>query len=195
MENNRLTTCNCVITAESRAEADRYGGFMSTAELQGEHVRLRPVADADIARLTALAAAPEIARWWGEYDEDKMRIEVSAPRLTAWTVEVDGEISGLVIATEELDPDYRSVELDIFIAAPLHGRGLGSDALRTALRHLFAERGHHRAMIGPAAENEQAIRSYERVGFRPVGVMRQAERISGHWRNVLVMDILAGELR
>jgi aminoglycoside 6'-N-acetyltransferase len=164
-------------------------------ELQGERVRLRPVADADIPRLTVLAASPEIARWWGEYDEDKMRIELCAPRLTAWAVEVDGEVSGLVMATEELDPDYRSVELDIFIAAPLHGRGLGSDALRTALRHLFADRGHHRAMIGPAADNEQAIRSYERVGFRPVGVMRQAERISGQWRDVLVMDILAGELR
>jgi RimJ/RimL family protein N-acetyltransferase len=28
-----------------------------------------------------------------------------------------------------------------------------------------------------------------------VGVLRQAERISGQWRDVLVMDILAGEVR
>ena len=164
-------------------------------ELQGGRVRLRPVSDSDIAALAALAADPAVSHWWGDNDEGDIRMEVSAPRATGWVVEVDGEPAGLVLATEEPDPDYRSVELDIFIAASQQGRGLGADALRTALRHLFDERGHHRALIGPAAGNSRAIRCYERVGFRPVGVMRQAERISGEWRDVLVMDLLAGELR
>ena len=167
-----------------------------TLELHGEHVRLRPVADADIPLLTALAADPEIVRWWGDNDEDDIRMEVCAPRATAWAVEVEGEVSGLVVATEEPEPDYRSVELDIFLAAPLHGRGLGADALRTALRHLFGDRDHHRAVIVPAAENERAIRCYQRVGFRPVGVLRQADRApGGGWRDALVMDLLAAELR
>ena len=165
-------------------------------ELNGAHVRLRPVADADIPALTALAADPEVARWWGDNDEGDIRIEVCAPRAIAWCVEVDGEVAGLVVATEEPEPDYRSVELDIFIAAPLHGRGLGADALRTALRYFFAERDHHRAAIAPAADNARAIRCYEKVGFRPVGVMRQADRDrTGQWRDALVMDLLAVELR
>lgn len=77
----------------------------------------------------------------------------------------------------------------------LDGRGLGAEALRTVLRHLFDERGHHRATIDPAVENERAIRSYERVGFRPVGVVRRAERApDGRWRDALLMDLLADEL-
>jgi aminoglycoside 6'-N-acetyltransferase len=32
------------------------------------------------------------------------------------------------------------------------------------------DRGHHRLVIDPAADNERAIRCYERVGFRRIGV-------------------------
>ena len=166
-------------------------------ELRGERVRLRPVRDSDIAELTAKVNVPEVSRWWGSYDEDKMRDEVNDPGITAcWTVEVDGEVGGLVEVTEETEPDYRNVALDLFIAAPLHGRGLGADALRSILRHMFEQHGHHRATIDPAVENERAIRSYERVGFRPVGVLRRAERApDGRWRDALLMDLLAAELR
>jgi len=166
-------------------------------ELRGERVRLRRVRDDDIAELTAKVNAPEVARWWGSYTEQEMRAEVNDPGITAcWTVEVDGQVGGLVEVTEDNEPDYRNVALDLFIAAPLHGRGLGADALRAILRHMFEQRGHHRATIDPAVENERAIRSYARVGFRPVGVLRRAERgPDGHWRDALLMDLLAEELR
>ena len=55
----------------------------------------------------------------------------------------------------------------------MHGRGLGSDAVRTLARHLFAEHRHHRLVIDPAADNTAAIGCYAKVGFRPVGVMRR----------------------
>jgi aminoglycoside 6'-N-acetyltransferase len=68
--------------------------------------------------------------------------------------------------------------------------------VRTLARQLFDEVGHHRLIIDPAAANERAIRCYERVGFRPVGVMRDYERgPDGSWHDGLVMDLLAGELR
>ncbi len=166
-------------------------------ELRGDRVRLRPATEADIPELTAKVNAPDVSRWWGSYDEAKMREEVNDPGITAcWTVEVDGEVSGLVEVTEERDPDYPSVALDVFVAAPLHGRGFGADALRTILRHMFEEHGHHRATIDPAVDNERAIRSYARIGFRPVGILRRAERApDGHWRDALLMDMLAAELR
>jgi aminoglycoside 6'-N-acetyltransferase len=43
-------------------------------------------------------------------------------------------------------------------------------------RLLFEQRGHHRITIDSAAANVWAIRSYTKVGFRPVGVIRQYER-------------------
>jgi len=43
-------------------------------------------------------------------------------------------------------------------------------------KFLSEQHGHHRITIDPAAANEQAIRSYTKLGFWPVGVMRQHGR-------------------
>jgi L-amino acid N-acyltransferase YncA len=49
-------------------------------------------------------------------------------------------------------------------------------------------------VAGPT--REAAIRAYEKVGFRRVGVMRSYERgPDGSWHDNLLMDLLAGELR
>jgi aminoglycoside 6'-N-acetyltransferase len=51
-------------------------------------------------------------------------------------------------------------------------------------------------VIDPAVENEQAIRCYEHVGFRRVGVMRRYERgADGMWHDNLLLDLLADEIR
>jgi aminoglycoside 6'-N-acetyltransferase len=50
--------------------------------------------------------------------------------------------------------------------------------------------------IDPAAANETAIRVYTKVGFRPVGVLRNYERAAdGTWHDGLLMDLLEGELK
>ena len=68
--------------------------------------------------------------------------------------------------------------------------------MRTLGRWLVAERGHHRLTIDPAAANDAAIRAYEKVGFKRVGVLREYERDprTGAWRDGLLMDLLASDL-
>jgi hypothetical protein len=58
------------------------------------------------------------------------------------------------------------------------------------------ERGHHRLVIDPNAANVRAIRAYEKVGFRRVGVLRQYEwhQSQGGWTDGLLMDLLRDEL-
>ena len=160
-------------------------------------MRLRPVTESDIPVLVELIAAPEVARWWGEHDAARLRAELlEGKRLETLVVELEEEVIGLVEITEENDPDYRHASLDIFIRADLHGRGFGRESLRVVIEHLIAERGHHRFTIDPAAANERAIRSYAGLGFRPVGVLRRYERApDGRWRDGLLMDLLAEELR
>ena len=66
--------------------------------------------------------------------------------------------------------------------------------MRLVIEHLIAERGHHRFTIDPAAANERAIRAYQRLGFKRVGVMRRYERgADGSWHDGLLMDLLADE--
>jgi aminoglycoside 6'-N-acetyltransferase len=95
----------------------------------------------------------------------------------------------------EDDPDYRHASIDIYVDPSVHGRGVGTDAVRTLARHLIADHGHHRLEIDPAVDNVAAIRCYTKVGFRPVGVLRRSERgPDGTWHDGLLMDLLAEEL-
>jgi aminoglycoside 6'-N-acetyltransferase len=113
-----------------------------------------------------------------------------------FAIELDGDVIGSIQYAEETDPGYRHAGIDLFLDRAHQGRGLGPDAIRTLARHLIEARGHHRLTIDPAAANDRAIRAYERVGFRPVGVMRRYERgPDGTWHDGLLMDLLAGELR
>jgi len=77
----------------------------------------------------------------------------------------------------------------------MHSRGLGTEAVRRIVRHLIDDRGHHRITIDPAAANIAAIRAYQKVGFRPVGIMRRAERDADGrgWHDSLLMELLADD--
>jgi len=102
---------------------------------------------------------------------------------------------GLIQYSEETEPHFRQAGIDLFLTERLHGRGLGTDAVRTLARYLVHEREHHRLTIDPAADNAAAIRAYEKVGFRPVGIMREYWRSpDGSQRDGLLMDLLAREL-
>jgi len=155
-------------------------------ELRGDRVVLRPVVCADAETLHRIVREPEVAAWWGAPEGFGDMIAVV----------LDGEVIGAVQYEEEDDPDYRHAGIDLFLSARHHGRGLGADTLRTLARWLIDVRGHHRLTIDPAAANTTAVRSYTRVGFRPVGILRAYERdpLTGDWRDGLLMDLLAGEL-
>lgn len=67
--------------------------------------------------------------------------------------------------------------------------------MRTAARYLIDQRGHHRLIIDPGVGNEPAIRAYGKVGFKPVGVMREYQIMrDGRRIDSLLMDLLAREL-
>jgi aminoglycoside 6'-N-acetyltransferase len=164
--------------------------------LRGERVTLRPITLEDAPRLAEIAAEPEIAFWWLGLTEDDLR-EMAGPAEDAmiFVIEEGGEVVGLVEAGEESEPDYRHASIDIFVTAARTGQGLGADAIRTLARHLFEDRGHHRITIDPAATNERAIRVYERVGFKRVGIMRSYERgVDGEWHDGLLLDLVRDEL-
>jgi aminoglycoside 6'-N-acetyltransferase len=168
--------------------------------LHGERVTLRPVTDADRPHLLTILDEPEVARWWRRDEWERL----VSPETVTLAIESRGEggeaggapgigrVVGMIQFDEEPDPDYRSASIDIFLTARVHSRGLGRDAVRTLARYLIVERGHHRITMDPAAGNERAVRSYAAVGFRPVGVMRQYERVEGGtYRDALLMELIA----
>jgi aminoglycoside 6'-N-acetyltransferase len=150
----------------------------------------------DVPRLAAIQAQPGVAAAWGEPELEKLEGKAAeTDECTVFAVELEGEVVGLVQYHEEDDPMYRHAGIDIFLSEDVQGQGLGTEAVRTMAEYLIRERGHHRLVIDPAAHNRAAIRAYERAGFKPVGVMRQYERLpGGEWHDGLLMDLLADEL-
>jgi aminoglycoside 6'-N-acetyltransferase len=165
--------------------------------LRGDRVTLRPLELADVPRVLEILREPAVTRWWGEHDETRVRRDLlEDPETVPFAVEADDELIGVVMYSEETEPDYRHAGIDITLTTAYHGQGFGTETLRVIARYLIEERGHHRLTIDPAAANERAIRAYEAVGFRAVGVMRDYERgADGTWHDGLLMDLLAGELR
>ena len=163
--------------------------------LRGRNIVLRPLRTDDVERVAEIQAEPSVARWWGPPNKAQLhRQAVGSDDEKALAIEREGELVGLIQYHEENEPDFRHAGIDVFLAERVQGHGLGTDAVQTLARYLIEERGHHRLTIDPAADNAAAIRAYEKVGFRMVGVMREYWRSpDGTWRDGLLMDLLARE--
>jgi aminoglycoside 6'-N-acetyltransferase len=155
---------------------------------------LRPIRAGDERELLRIHRTPEVRRWWG--DPDPGFPWTDEPEATRLVIEADGAVGGMVQFVEEDAPRYRHAGIDLFLDPSLHGRGIGTAVVRRVAEHLIRDRSHHRITIDPAAANAAAIRSYEKAGFRTVGVMRQYERaVDGDsWHDGLLMELLADDL-
>jgi aminoglycoside 6'-N-acetyltransferase len=155
-------------------------------ELRGDAVVLRPMEAADAEALRAIHETPEVTAWWGAMDD---HFPFDEPQSTRFTILVDGRLAGLIQYGAEDEPDYRHAWIDIFLAPDVHGRGIGTDAVRTLAEHLHGERGYHRITIDPAVDNTAAVVAYEKAGFRRIGVMEASWRDpAGVWRDSLLME-------
>lgn len=163
------------------------------AQINTERLTLRPVLATDVASLAAILRQPSVARWWFDYDAKQVRKAfVGSDGDFPFTVEHRGETIGLIRYAETKDPDYRSAKLDIFLGEQAQGKGFGREVLTGMLGYLFDDIGHHRVTIAPRLDNARAVAVYEKVGFRPVGIMRQFERSpDDQWHDGLLMEMLA----
>jgi aminoglycoside 6'-N-acetyltransferase len=155
-------------------------------------LNLRPLAPGDEVELLRIHTTPEVARWWDVPDAGFPWSD--DPESERWVIEVDGAVAGMIQAFEEPEPKYRHASVDLFIDPALHRRGFGTEAIRQIVAILIG-RGHHRITIDPAATNLAAIKAYEKVGFRLVGLMREYERDADGrgWHDGLLMELLAAE--
>jgi RimJ/RimL family protein N-acetyltransferase len=94
----------------------------------------------------------------------------------------------------KIEAPTRTAELGIWIARPWWSGGYGTDAVRTICRFGFDHVNLHRITLYVNASNAQAIRAYEKVGFRHEGRLREAVFVHGGRDDQLVMGLLSGEL-
>ncbi len=173
---------------------------MVRPRLVGGLATVRPGRAEDVPALREVLAEPSVRRWWGEPEpaEDtgaKLLGAGEAAEAVLLVIEVGGAVAGGIEYHEESEPMYRHAGIDIYLGQRYQGRGVGTEAVGMLARFLIQRRGHHRLTIDPAAANTAAIRCYEKVGFRPVGIMRRYERgPDGTFHDGLLMDLLPEEL-
>jgi aminoglycoside 6'-N-acetyltransferase len=172
---------------------------MIAVELSTDRTSLRPVTADDVEDLSRLRSTPEVARWWQARTPAEVAAdwrEGLADGEARWTVWMQGARVGFIQAYEETDPDYRRAGIDLYVDPGQHGRGIGREITARVARWLFDDLGHHRVIIDPTLANAAAVRCYEAVGFRPVGVMREYwwDHVEGRWADALLMDLLRADL-
>ncbi|MBI2766543.1 MAG: GNAT family N-acetyltransferase [Chloroflexi bacterium] len=171
--------------------------------LVGERVRLRTMTTED---------APHIARWaadreFAENQWGRMRKQgVEAARdFIGWfakedsclfAVELDDRVIGFA-NYRGLSRGDSTCEIGVGIGEKdLWSQGLGRDAVRALLRHLFEDLGIQRVTLHVIATNDRAIAAYRSCGFEFEGVEQRSRRAEdGSWHDMIRMAALRGRRR
>ncbi len=180
---------------------------LATVRLEGEHVRLRPLVDADVPLVQRWLTDPEIVHWLHLSEDppdartlalhrerfERMRDD---PAATSWCIETrEGRPIGYVSLLAIHEQAGRA-ELGITIGEKdCLGRGLGRDAIRAVLRFAWQKLGLARVFLIADHDNARGIRCYERAGFVHEGVLRAHRRRYGQPLDMVIMGVLRAESR
>jgi RimJ/RimL family protein N-acetyltransferase len=165
-------------------------------------VRLRPVVESDLQRLTRFLDDPVAT---GEYEWFGFRVDRVRELERRWredgligleqshlAVEVGGKLAGWVTWL----PVARSAGIEIGIALfpEFRGQGFGTEAQRQLVDLLFATTPVHRIQAGTEVDNVAEQRTLEKIGFGREGVLRGWNFRAGKWRDSVLFAITRDDL-
>lgn len=87
-----------------------------------------------------------------------------------------------------IDPVNRNAELGICLSRDAQGKGMGSQALRVAIHELKKTGEIRKITLRVRTDNEIAIKSYQRIGFRRCGLLEKHVNIEGEWLDLILME-------
>ena len=94
--------------------------------------------------------------------------------VTAFAIEVDGEVAGSITLMPGHDIERVSAELGYWLGRACWGRGIVTDAVRAVTGHAFATLGLRRVFAVPFAHNAASQRVLEKAGYVREGTMRRS---------------------
>jgi len=94
----------------------------------------------------------------------------------------------------DIDHTHHKAEYGIFIGEDCaRGKGYGTAAAKLMIAYSFEQLKLHRLFLRVYADNQQAIRSYEKAGFEKEAYLRDDVCIDGIYRDIVLMGILNTE--
>ncbi len=95
---------------------------------------------------------------------------------------------------EDIRLPHNRCEIGISIYDPKNReKGFGTDAMVVMLRVGFQILGLNSIYLDTMEDNERSIHVYKKIGFKPVGILRETEFMDGKHKGLLIMDILRDE--
>ena len=173
--------------------------------IYGERLRLRALERSDVPQYYEWVNDPEVTagltlflpmstldeeKW---FEDSTQRPQETRP-LVIEIQEGDGWRMVGNCSFIELDWVARSAEFGIMIGdKTVWNRGYGTETVLLLLQHGFNTLNLNRISLKVFADNERAIRAYEKAGFVQEGRMRQAVYRQGRYWDVLFMSVLREE--
>lgn len=171
----------------------------------GKRVRLRGVERSDLEKFVEWINDPEVTRGltlvlpMSSIDEEKWLESVMQRTQEAKPLVIDvkdGDTWRVIGNSSFFEFDWlaRAAEVGIMIGdKSIWNQGYGTEVMKLLLRHGFETLNLNRVYLRVYADNEYAIRTYEKVGFVHEGRMRQATYKYGKYCDVLIMSVLRAE--
>ena len=172
-------------------------------KLVGERIELRRHArenyrlygewygDPEIWRLTSCAASPPSPSAVERLFEDREH----SPTDDSFAIHLKDEEEPIgVISLMNISEANDSAELSVIVGHPEdRNQGYGAEAIATILRYGFEELGLNRIGLSVFEFNEDAISTYEKLGFRDEGRLRQALKRDDAFHDAILMSVLKQE--
>jgi ribosomal-protein-alanine N-acetyltransferase len=179
---------------------------MRTPFIVGKRIYLRPLERDDLnEKYLAWLNDPEVNR----YLESRI-FPYTMDKLEKFYEQVTGSTDQVILAIVDRETDrhignvklgpinwvHRKAVFGILVGEQeFWGKGIGVEATRLIVEYGFLRLNLHRIELGVYAENEAAIRAYEKVGFQIEGRFREDFFHEGRHKDCLWMGLLSSEYR
>ena len=167
----------------------------------GKKIVLRPLHNEDADFYAYWYSNPKVMFECGFYEPTTVeaelkRIQRPEEKDESWYAIIDKETGRLVGETGLLRmwPHWHCTDMSMIIPNPDdQGKGYGTEAGYLMLNLIFNHYNFNRVSIGVVGQNTQAIKYWERLGFRKEGIQEQGYFHAGEFIDFIMMRILRSE--
>jgi [ribosomal protein S5]-alanine N-acetyltransferase len=172
--------------------------------LRGDRLELRWLEAGDVPALFEIFSHAEVMRFWSSPPFvdlggaqrllDEIHGHFQARDLFQWGVALrsDGRVIG-TCTLAHLDVDNLRAELGFALGRAHWGRGYIGEALPVLLDFAFGELGLRRLEADVDPRNHRSIRTLERLGFQPEGLLRERWFVAGEVQDSALYGLLRRE--
>ncbi len=147
--------------------------------------------------MTLVPELKQVSYWEGELPRRKGAMDASqAVHLVGFRKGDAGHEIGCMVSFWAIEHgDFQACTLSFLLDQALEGRSLMYEAIAPALREVLHRHQLHRVMATHLPENLRSAQLLKRLGFVVEGYARDFVRVSGKWRDNVLLSLVVDEPR